>query len=1267
MILGFSLLLIALLLLNSLQHVRLQDAHRKKKYNQEVKQRAASAGPSKAVDPSSSEDSPPAAEGIDGALKPIEKVESDNKKFASDDEDEDEVLSGSSCPLCSIGKGASKATYYKVALQKFWQGSYEDSFACLCQYMAVARKSNSIEDLAKALMFTLRNVKDLSIPKSISSTISLPTADVKSILKHWEVLGPINVGKMELDGDTTFHIHRGRFFDGLDPASYILSLSENQTVYSDLWTEGLISWKKFTSKANGHVDIHFNAAWNEVAQSLSSTAVYEFQGWARAVTYVKAAGSYIIECQGAHTLYICNDFLTHTLVADVYLSGKIRSSVDLKPGIVGIVIPLRAVAQAQFLLTITAAPAAVAVYPPQMVPHLLELEDNRGSGLLLSNLFMLPVHNAFSHSITLDFAVDKPLGEDSNFYIKEARKWSGNSSVITHCSISPGQTVALPLELITINPNDHKEDKKTLPYISCRENRAFTIIVTPSRGQAVQVPLEFQCRRWDQSFLISFLDHDDTVSQAAIILPLDFHSSKYAAKSRRASSEGKSRRSKSTQTSAAKDDSSDNGSEECPLAQAESCVNAGDPAGYPVILTLHGSGIPAINHADAHKLMPASSKDYIFGVEGFYLVAPSRFGAHNWEGVGDLTARSAINELNHLIDVSKGLLPPLDPDHGVIAGHSMGGHGAWVTAINAPDRFICVLPASGWIKKEEYGNSNLFFNLDVSTSFASPSIKLILERSLSEYHVDRLASNLQGRDVHIRVGSHDSTTHPWFSRRMFRVLEHLGVNATIEEVLGKMHWWWDTKVENDGGVLNDARMRRFYASCLLKATQQQKLVKKYAFYKSQSSRPGQSFRNWYKNSTSSLVSSGKLSGRTGEVKVNEKMLDKPFGYLTCDSNLTLSVINPALQEGYCGVQVLQQHEMLALSKVSVSCTDERDCHVRTSNVRRLLLSFNFGAALFEARQVTIDGQNIDLDGIVKDSAAAVHICLGGKRAMIGVCSQPLQPLSEKFLVNYGPVRRVYDQAFFIVYGTPPDQALRIAMRDFAVYLGNAHYAAHSSYVQVVSDLEFRSGNHARRGAMPNIVFVGDVDSNKLLKAVIEAGSTTETVTANKGSKSSASAIQGRIPEGLTFEHIEESEDVKEKFGFKLGNVSFVDDDHSVIFSMPLYRDPTTLIVGSSNNNVKTKSDAAHAGVQVHSSHSIVGVAMGVCIHANTALGYYHISRLAWPVIPPMVRAPFANYIPDFVVMDHQIWAFGPGALLAAGFWDANWRLDPAQAYFADDR
>lgn len=44
-----------------------------------------------------------------------------------------------------------------------------------------------------------------------------------------------------------------------------------------------------------------------------------------------------------------------------------------------------------------------------------------------------------------------------------------------------------------------------------------------------------------------------------------------------------------------------------------------------------------------------------------------------------------------------------------VAGHSMGGHGAWHLATHYPDMALAVLSVAGWIRKEDYGDSNLFF------------------------------------------------------------------------------------------------------------------------------------------------------------------------------------------------------------------------------------------------------------------------------------------------------------------------------------------------------------------------------------------------------------------------------------------------------------------------------------------------------------------------------------------------------------------------------
>jgi hypothetical protein len=54
-----------------------------------------------------------------------------------------------------------------------------------------------------------------------------------------------------------------------------------------------------------------------------------------------------------------------------------------------------------------------------------------------------------------------------------------------------------------------------------------------------------------------------------------------------------------------------------------------------------------------------------------------------------------------------------DTNKVLFAGHSMGGHGAWVIATHYPDLAVGVASAAGWIRKEYYGDSNDLFVHDL--------------------------------------------------------------------------------------------------------------------------------------------------------------------------------------------------------------------------------------------------------------------------------------------------------------------------------------------------------------------------------------------------------------------------------------------------------------------------------------------------------------------------------------------------------------------------
>lgn len=68
---------------------------------------------------------------------------------------------------------------------------------------------------------------------------------------------------------------------------------------------------------------------------------------------------------------------------------------------------------------------------------------------------------------------------------------------------------------------------------------------------------------------------------------------------------------------------------------------------------------------------------------------------------------------------------------------------------------------------------------------------------------------MQGIPVLIRIGAADRTVHPYYCRRMYRLLRQQNTNVTYQEIAGKEHWWWDTYKTNDGGVTNDPVIREF--------------------------------------------------------------------------------------------------------------------------------------------------------------------------------------------------------------------------------------------------------------------------------------------------------------------------------------------------------------------------------------------------------------------------------------------------------------------------
>ncbi|CAK9004594.1 unnamed protein product [Durusdinium trenchii] len=226
-----------------------------------------------------------------------------------------------------------------------------------------------------------------------------------------------------------------------------------------------------------------------------------------------------------------------------------------------------------------------------------------------------------------------------------------------------------------------------------------------------------------------------------------------------------------------------------------------------LILSLAGQG------ADAYKMKHKKDKDYRFGFKDAWLLAPTRHGAHNWEGPGLLTAIHSLDALRSFASRGEHGLPSVDVGRVLVAGHSMGGHGAWLFACHMD--VLGVISSASWLRKDQYSDSNKVFLHDVATAFVEPTLAALLRQAELDFDVEAQAASLVHLPVLIRVGSRDRTSHPWFSRRIYRTLRSLGAqDVTLSEIPDKEHWWWDTDEPNDGGAVNDPEIRHFVARVL---------------------------------------------------------------------------------------------------------------------------------------------------------------------------------------------------------------------------------------------------------------------------------------------------------------------------------------------------------------------------------------------------------------------------------------------------------------------
>jgi len=103
------------------------------------------------------------------------------------------------------------------------------------------------DGLAQSIIYAL-SISKITLHTGITNKLKPPTNDA-GLIKGWEILGPINVGKLEVDADPSFiSCH-----DQHDTALCILQMASNALVLSEMMSGGTVSWNFVQVSKTGEV------------------------------------------------------------------------------------------------------------------------------------------------------------------------------------------------------------------------------------------------------------------------------------------------------------------------------------------------------------------------------------------------------------------------------------------------------------------------------------------------------------------------------------------------------------------------------------------------------------------------------------------------------------------------------------------------------------------------------------------------------------------------------------------------------------------------------------------------------------------------------------------------------------------------------------------------------------------------------------------------------------------------------------------------------
>ena len=310
-----------------------------------------------------------------------------------------------------------------------------------------------------------------------------------SSAQNWQFIGPFPIGKAETDGDPV------ESFGSIENILHT-RFSPEYHLISELVPGRYVSWTTLPqASSKGYFSIAPKVPWGDLVNSLGSTGITEWQGWAVTEISVNVDNANIVaRCLGVHTVYVDGFPVT----GDVYHRDQFRFGVSLLAGVHTVSVRVRAKGSLAFSCSFEVSEVAFEVHAPHFLPDFVD-------GHLVSGFVALPVanlhHSRWLRNIRISLE-DSP--ESSSFRVKSEK---------SEFAVAPGQIRPVKFELQTVS------DAFVLPSCSGSQVQLSIKVSTSEGSKSHQIVL--RCRTTSQSFLFTFVDHDGSVQHAAAIAPSD--------------------------------------------------------------------------------------------------------------------------------------------------------------------------------------------------------------------------------------------------------------------------------------------------------------------------------------------------------------------------------------------------------------------------------------------------------------------------------------------------------------------------------------------------------------------------------------------------------------------------------------------------------------------------------------------------------------------------------------------------------------------------